>query len=322
MKPLISFVVPVLNEVRNVDRLHAEVGRIMSPLADRYEWEFVFTDNRSSDGTFERLVELAGVDSRIAVFRFSKNYGYQKSILTGYRMTRGAAAVQLDCDLQDPPELIPQFLDEWEKGARVVYGVRTRRKESWPLETARKGFYRLITWLSDGEVPADAGDFRLLDRVVLEQLKHYRDERPYLRGHIARMGFRQVGIPYERNARTAGESKFGWTQLVGLAVDGILSQSVVPLRMATYFGLAVSVASVLGAAGYAVARLTLGTQWPAGFTTLALLVLFGIGINALFLGVIGEYLARVFRQLKCLEEVLIEQAHDARPELEERGVKR
>lgn len=312
MKPLISFVVPVLNEVGNVTRLYAEVNRVMEPLSSRYRHEFVFTDNRSEDGTYERLVEIAQKDSRVAVFRFSRNFGYQKSILAGYCLAHGDAAIQLDCDLQDPPEMARQFLEEWEKGARVVYGVRIKRKEAWWMESARKLFYRIISWLSDGEVPADAGDFRLLDRKVLNELRNYRDERPYLRGRIARMGYKQVGLPYEREARRCGTSKFHFIQLVGLALDGILSQSVVPLRLATYFGLLLSIGSIIGAVGYALVRVTFGADWPAGFTTLALLVLFGIGVNALFLGVIGEYLARVFRQLKCMEEVLIDSAYDVR----------
>lgn len=308
MKPVISLVVPVLNEQENIPVFYQAVSSLIAQKGKDFEWEMVFTDNHSADKSFDILNTLASQDQRIRAVRFSKNVGYQKSILTGFRLAKGAAAIQMDCDLQDPPEMIFQFLEEWRGGAKVVYGIRSQRKEFFALEWIRKVFYRLIKWLSNGEIPLDAGDFRLLDRTIIDQLQNYRDESPYLRGFIARMGFDQVGIPYSRNERTRGESKFRMSALFSLALDGILSTSILPLRLATLVGLLVCLGAVVLSVGYTVAKVFFGASWPAGFTTIAILVLLSTGMNALFLGIIGEYLARLYRQAKYFEEVLIEKS--------------
>ena len=218
-----------------------ELNKVVEPLSREYEFEFVFTDNHSTDRTFSILRQLADRDSRIRVYRFSKNFGFQRSIMTGYSRACGAAAIQLDVDLQDPPSLIPRFLEIWREGADVVYGIRIKRREGWLITLQRSLFYRLISWLSEERLSIDAGDFRLISRRIIDLLKNFEDVQPYLRGTIATLGFKQVGIPYRRNARLKGESKFPFSKLVSLALDGILNHSVVPLRLATYFGLTVSV---------------------------------------------------------------------------------
>src|SRR5207302_7797428 len=185
------------NEEANVERLYATVTSVMASLAERYDYELLFTDNHSTDATFPLLKRLAMRDQRVRVLRFSRNFGFQKSILTGYAHAAGDAAIQLDCDLQDPPDLIPQFVRKWEEGYKVVYGVRAGRKESLWLTGLRRIFYRLIDWFSEDPLPHDAGDFRMVDRHVLDALREYEDYQPYLRGAIAAMGFDQLGIPYE-----------------------------------------------------------------------------------------------------------------------------
>jgi glycosyltransferase involved in cell wall biosynthesis len=305
-KPLISLVVPVYNEEDNLALLYNAVSAVIDPLADQYDFEFVFTDNHSTDTTPQLLRELAHTDKRVRAFRFSRNFGYQRSILTAYLMSRGAAAIQLDCDLQDPPEMIPIFLEKWRQGSDVVYGVRKSRLEATRWTVARKIFYWLVDFLSEDPIPRDAGDFRLISRRVIDLLKSFEDAQPYLRGTIATLGFTQVGIPYSRNARVRGESKFPFSKLVSLAIDGILNHSVVPLRLATYFGLAVSAITLLSIIGYAIAKLFLGSQWPAGFATIAALILASISINAMLLGIIGEYLGRMYHQLKKQPLTIIE----------------
>jgi len=171
---------------------------VMAQVADRYDFELLFTDNHSSDNTFGVLERLARRDPRVRALRFSRNFGFQRSILTGYLSARGDAAVEIDCDLQDPPSLILEFLRQWESGYRVVYGIRTGRKEGWGMNATRRLFYRLIDSLSEDELPLDAGDFRLVDRCVLEELRKIEDSQPYLRGTIAALGFDQIGIPYHR----------------------------------------------------------------------------------------------------------------------------
>ena len=297
-RKFISFVVPVLNEEANIRRLYDTVREVMAPLVDRYHYEILFTDNHSADRSFEILAELAAVDANVRVIRFSRNFGYQRSILTGYLNAHGDAVVQLDCDLQDPPAMVPQMLSHWEAGNQVVFGIRRRRQEGVTISLTRKVFYRLIRWLSEHELPLDAGDFRLVDRRVVEELRKVDDATPYLRGTIATLGFRQLGLVYDRDARVAGETKFRFKDLVNLGLDGILNHSVLPLRLATYVSVTASLAAALLIGGYTIARFAVGQDWPAGFTTLAVLILMSLSLNALFFGVIGEYLGRVYRQVK------------------------
>jgi polyisoprenyl-phosphate glycosyltransferase len=309
-KKLISLIIPVFNEENNIFPLYEGVLPVITNCANEYNFELVFTDNHSTDSTFQKLGELRKIDHRVRVFRFSRNFGYQKSILTGYLKARGDALIQLDCDLQDPPYLIPEFLKHWEDGCAVVYGVRRSRTEGTILNFARKLFYRLTNYLSEDELPVDVGDFRLIDKKVVAVLRQVDDAQPYLRGMIAAMGFKQHGIQYDRRGRERGQTNFRFKDLVGLALDGILNHSIIPLRMATFFGIGVSVLTLLAILGYVGGKLLLGFNWPSGFTTLTVLVLAGISVNALFLGIIGEYLGRIYRQVKKHPLVIIEATLD------------
>ena len=305
-KKLVSIIVPVLNEEGNVERLYEAVTQVMVDLEVRYDYELIFTDNHSSDSTFAKIEQLAAKDPRVSGFRFSKNFGFQRSILTGYMKTSGDAVIQIDADLQDPPELIPEFIEKWEEGYDVVYGVRRSRQEGWLIALARRTFYKLIDLLSEDDLPRDAGDFRLVSRRIVELLGEVDDYHPYLRGLIASLGFEQLGIPYDRARRTSGESKFSIPRLIGLAVDGILVHSVIPLRIATFVGLAMSLVMMLGILGYGLSRLVFGVDWPAGFATTTVLLLLGITLNGLFLGIIGEYLGRLYQQAKKRPITIIE----------------
>ena len=313
-RKLISIVVPVFNEEETVDALYEAVCPLMADLADRYDCELVFTDNHSADRTFEKLGHLAASDNRVRVFRFSRNFGYQRSVLTGYLKARGDAVVQLDCDLQDPPELIKEFVRLWQEGNDVVYGVRRTRQENPFVEKIRKAFYRIANWLSEDDLPLDAGDFRLVDRKIINVLRQMEDAQPYLRGAIAAMGFAQTGVPYERRRRQRGTSKFSTDKMIELAVDGILNHSVVPLRVATFIGLAVSMLTGLCIVGYLARKVFFGADWPAGFATLVLLLFGGIGLNALFLGILGEYLGRIYKQVKRRPLTIIEASIEPQPD--------
>ena len=309
-KRLISLVIPVFNEELNIEPLYLAVMDVFAKIEDRYDIELVFTDNHSTDNTFEKLCALHELDSRVRVFRFSRNFGYQKSILTGYLKARGDAIIQLDCDLQDPPKMIIDFLQSWEEGCYVVYGVRIKRQEHWTINLVRSVFYRLMDFLSEDHLPVDAGDFRLIDRKIVEVLRQMDDAQPYLRGTIAAIGFRQKGIPYERHARERGNTNFSVKELFRLAIDGILNHSIVPLRLASFFGIVVSSISIIAISSYAIGKLIFQYDWPAGFTTLTILTLVGIGINALFLGIIGEYLGRIYQQVKRKPLVVIDDVRD------------
>lgn len=314
-KKLISICVPVFNEESNIVPFHERLAPILEAMSDRYRFELVFTDNHSEDRTFELLRDLAARDPRVHVIRFSRNFGFQRSILTAYNNCRGDAALQIDVDLQDPPELLPEFLRLWEEGYKVVYGVRRgRATEASLLRHLRKLFYRLVDFLSDDHLPHDAGDFRLIDRVILDHLKTTTDQQPYLRGIIAAVGFRQTGIVYDRADRRFGHSNFNLARLVGLALDGILQHSIVPLRLATFAGLAMSALAVLASLWYVFSRLLLPDDWPPGIATTTILILFSIGMNALFLGIIGEYIGRIYRNGKQLPITIVEAVINNRPE--------
>jgi dolichol-phosphate mannosyltransferase len=307
---LLSIIVPVYNEEANVEPLYDAVNRTLERIADRYRWEFVFTDNCSTDRTFERLNWLAASDPRVRIYRFTRNFGFQRSILTGYRLARGDAAVQIDCDLQDPPDLILDFVRHWERGYKVVYGVRRSRPEPFLLHGMRRIFYRTVAWLSNDRLPLDAGDFRLVDRCVLDILRLYRDENPYLRGQIATLGYEQIGVAYDRTERKRGETSFGLGSLVSFAIDGIVSHSTLPLRLASLVGVALSILAVLAIAVYLTLWLTYEKSWPAGFATLAILILVSIALNAILLGIIGEYVARMSSQVRPQPLTIVERVVD------------
>ncbi len=305
-RSLISILVPVFNEEENLPILFKRVSAVTGQLADRYDFEFVFTDNHSTDGSFTVLEKLAAGDRRIRVFRFSKNFGFQRSIMTGYMKTLGDAAIQIDCDLQDPPELFGEFLAKFEEGYDVVYGIRRSRQEGFLINGLRAVFYRIIDSLAEDDLPHNAGDFRLVSQRVIDAMKQIDDYHPYIRGMIAALGFRQTGIPYDRAKREKGKSKFSFRQLMSLAVDGILSHSIIPLRIASLTALAMSAITLIGIVFYMIGNFVFGQEWPAGFATTTVLLLLSITLNALFLGVIGEYLGRIYQQVKKRPITVIE----------------
>ena len=296
----------MLNEEATLDALYARLASLASRMQDRCRFEFVFTDNHSEDRTWEKLTALGGADARVRAIRFSKNFGFQRSILANYMHTRGDAVVQIDADLQDPPELLEQFFELWKKGYHVVYGVREERPEGTAVRLFRKLGYWFIDRMSEHPIPRDAGDFRLVDRRVIDALQKYRTIKPYLRGQIAGMGFRQTGIPYRRAARVAGSSKFSMMQVIRLGMAGIFNHSVIPLRVATFAGLILLGVSVLGTLYYLVLKLV-QPDLPQGLASIHILVLFGIGFQSLLLGVVGEYLLRVFLLLRAEPIAIVEE---------------
>lgn len=302
---LVTISIPVLNEEGNIERLLQRLDGL-ALTETNYRFEFLFTDNASTDRTFELLADAANRDPRVRALRLSRNFGFQRSILTNYLNARGDAAVQIDADLQDPPELVSEFLRAWEQGYKVVYGVRKRRPELFLVRWSRFLYYRLVRWLSDTPLPVDAGDFRLIDRVIITELRNIREQTPYLRGSIANLGYPQKGIPYDRSARKAGRSKFRFFQLVGLGLDGITSQSTRPLRLITLFGVIISIVASVGALFYLYYFLVSSDGPPAGFTTLTLIGLVSLGLNALFIGMLGEYIGRIFNNTRGLPIALVE----------------
>lgn len=312
-RPVISIAIPVLNEEGNVDALYGRLCALAERMADRCDMEFVFTDNHSDDRTWLMLARIAEFDPRMRAIRFSRNFGFQNSILANYLHTRGDAVMQIDADLQDPPEMLEQFFDLWQQGYKVVYGIRRKRPEGLPFRLLRKCGYWFIDKISEHPIPRDAGDFRLVDRAVIVALTKTRSATPYLRGMIASMGFDQAGIVYDRDARTSGESKFNLVRLLRLGFTAVFNHSSVPLRLATYIGVFTLFLSAAAAIYYSVLRWVDPTI-PRGFTSIQLMLLFGIGLNAFLLGIIGEYILRIYRTLLAEPIAIIEESLNIKPE--------
>lgn len=311
-KPLISISIPVLNEADNISALYFRLNSLAAKMNNRCDFEFVFSDNHSTDCTWQLLSDLASKDERVKAIRFSKNFGFQRSILANYMHTNGDAVMQIDADLQDPPELLETFFCYWQKGYHVIYGIRKIRPESRILLTFRRVGYWIIDKISEHPIPRDVGDFRLIDRKVIDALSQIRTSHPYLRGMIAGLGFNQIGIPYDRKARTAGESKFNVSRLISLGLTAVFNHSTVPLRASSFLGAVILMISFLGTLYYIGLRL-LTPELPRGLASIHILVLFGIGLNSFLLGIIGEYLLRIYLVLRSEPLAIIEQSLNFQP---------
>jgi dolichol-phosphate mannosyltransferase len=297
LTPRISVAIPVYNEAAGLPELLRRLRGVLDELAGGPH-EILFVDDGSSDGTLAALERAAVEDQRLAVVSLSRNFGHQAALAAALDHVTGEVVVLMDGDLQDPPEAIPQFLDKFREGYDVVYAIRASRKEPIWLRGSYFLFYRLMAWLSKVHVPLDAGDFGLMSRRAVEELRRVSERNRYLRGLRAWVGFRQIGIPVDREARHAGASKYSRGKLLALAFDGIFAFSVVPLRAATLIGagaLAMSSAYAL----YALyAKLALD-QSPRGFTATIVIVTFFSGVILFFLGIIGEYVGRVYEEVKA-----------------------
>jgi glycosyltransferase involved in cell wall biosynthesis len=308
----VSVLVPAFNEEANVRRCYDAIVETFSKLPG-HEYEIIITDNHSTDATFEILKQIAAADPRVKVIRFSRNLGYQRSILAAYKAATGDCSVQIDCDLQDPPHLIPGMLDLWRQGNQVVYGVRRSLKDKWHVALMRRGFYWLINALSEDDLPLNAGEFRLVDRRILDELRRVEDTSPYVRGLISAMGFRQIGFEYDRQGRVAGESKFPFRAMLALGVDAVLNHSLVPLRLASLTSLFVGTVTFLLLMVYLIGWIVFGANWPRGFATTTILLLLSMTLNAMFLGIVGEYVGRIFMQSKRRPGTIVEETLNSEP---------
>ena len=295
MSTLISIVIPALNEQDNIGPLQRELSQSLDGLP--YDFEFIVVDNASTDGTEALVKSICAGDGRWKYVRFSRNFGVEASITAGYTLASGEAIVVLYSDLQDPPQVIPAFLEKWREGYDVVYGVRTVRTgdAKWRNGLARIG-YRVVSGLAEVQIPRNAGDFRLISRPVRDALESCGEYNRYMRGLIAWLGFRQTGVEYKRRPRGAGESKAPLGSLIVFALNAFTSFSVKPLRLFTLVGFGLVALSILAVPIYVALYLT--GDAPPGITTLIVLGLLGIGINSLGIGILGEYLGRTYAETK------------------------
>jgi dolichol-phosphate mannosyltransferase len=295
--PRVSLALPVYNEEETLPELLRRTTAVLDALPGGPH-EIVLVDDGSRDRTLEMLEEAARRDHRIVVVALSRNFGHQAAISAALDHVTGDVTVVMDADLQDPPEVVPQFLDKYHEGYDVVYAKRANRKEARWLRMSYHMFYRLLSRMSKLHLPLDAGDFALLSRRVVDQLRSLPERHRYLRGLRAWVGYQQVGITVNRAERFGGTSKYSLTKLMGLAFDGIFSFSTVPLRAATVVGALAVGLSTLFAIYQVFAKFFLSQQ-PRGFTATLLVITFLSGVNLFFLGVIGEYVGRVYEQVKA-----------------------
>lgn len=293
--PMLSIVIPVFNEEENLPTLHARLTQTLTEQG--LDYEVLFVDDGSQDQSPAILRRLEEEDRRIVVVEFARNFGHQVAISAGLEHSRGRVVCIMDADLQDPPEVLHKFLAKWQEGWEVVYAVRTERKEWWGKRLAYAGFYRLLQRVANIEIPLDAGDFCIMDRKVVDWLVRMPERNRFVRGIRSWVGFKQVGVPYERQARHAGKPKYTFRKLLYLALDGLISFSHMPLRIITVMGFTVSLLSFLVALFYLVKKFTIGVG-VAGFTTLVVSIFFLAGIQLMTIGVIGEYIGRISDEVK------------------------
>ena len=293
--PMLSIVIPVFNEEENLQTLHSRLTRTLTEQG--LDYEIVFVDDGSQDQSPEMLRRLEAEDHRVVVVEFARNFGHQVAISAGLEHCRGRVVSIMDADLQDPPEVLHTFLAKWQEGWEVVYAVRTERKEWWGKRLAYAGFYRLLQRVANIEIPLDAGDFCVMDRKVVDLLVRMPERNRFVRGIRSWVGFKQVGVPYERQARHAGTPKYTLRKLIYLALDGLVSFSHMPLRIITLLGFTVSLLSFLVALFYLIKKFTIGVG-VAGFTTLVVSIFFLAGIQLMTIGVIGEYIGRISDEVK------------------------
>ncbi len=296
-RPRYSIVAPVFNEEQIIEELHRRMTEAMDTLDEPYE--LVLVNDGSHDRSLELMLKLRETDPRVKIINFSRNFGHQVAITAGLDYAQGDAVIIIDADLQDPPEVVLQLIEKWKEGYEVVYAMREERKgESWFKETTAKLFYRLIIRITDIDIPPDTGDFRLADRKAVQAMRTLRERHRFMRGLSVWTGFRQTGVRYVRAERFAGETKYPLRKMVRFALDGITSFSYLPLQFATYFGFAIATLSLVGIAAVIFLRLY-GHQALLGQATTLVSVLFLGGIQLIFLGIIGEYLGRIYDEVKA-----------------------
>ncbi len=302
-QPMISVVVPAFNEAAALDIFHR---RLMRALKDLESWEVVYVNDGSTDSTLSVIETLHRAGDRVAVLSLSRNFGKETAITAGLDHAMGDAVVVIDADLQDPPELIPQLVTCWRAGFDMVYARRRNRDtDSWLKRRTARSFYRLMQHMGDLKLPEDTGDFRLMSRRVVDAVRQLREQHRFMKGLFAWVGYPTTYVLYDREVRCAGASKWSYWKLWNLALEGITSFTVMPLKLATYVGLAVALLSVVYALQVIVKTLIIGNP-VAGYPSLMTVVLFLGGVQLMFLGVIGEYLGRIFNETKQRPLYLVE----------------
>ena len=307
-KPIFTIIAPVHNEELVLAELHRRIAEVMSQTGEAADsWELVLVNDGSSDRSAEIMAELNRQDPRVKGISLSRNFGFQVAVTCGLDHAQGDAVILIDADLQDPPEVILQMIEKWREGYDVAYGVRGERAgETWFKKTSASYFYRLIHSITSVKIPVDTGDFRLMDRKVVDAIRRLPEKHRFLRGMVSWGVFRQIGVVYKRHPRFAGETKFTLRKMVKFATDAITSFSYVPLQLATWAGFGIAGLGLLAILVVIVGRLSGAAEFRGQATTLVAVLFLG-GIQLVCLGILGEYLGRIYDEVKGRPLYLIQQ---------------
>ena len=298
MRHTISYIFPVYNNEGSLQDLYDEVRRVMRTKAKQYDYQFIFVNDGSRDGSYDVLKKLAAKDTAVKVLNLSRNFGHQAAVTAGLDKTTGDAVIIMDADLQDPPEVCAELIAKWREGYQVVYAQRRSRRDSALKRLTANVYYRLLARLSSVDIPRNTGDFRLVDKKVVEVVRTMQEYHRFLRGMFSYVGFKQAAVPFDRHARQGGKSEYTVKKLVKLAKDGIFGFSDAPLRMVTSLGMWVSLLSVVGIAYAVILRLFFPHITVPGWTMIMVAIFFMGGVQLLMLGVIGEYVGRMYNEVR------------------------
>lgn len=297
MKPEISVIIPLYNEEKVINEMERKLSSVMQNMSMSYE--IILVNDGSADRTLEMARSICAADSKVKLINFSRNFGHQFAITAGMDRSSGDAVVVIDADLQDPPEVIPEMIQKWQEGNQVVYGVREKREgENWFKLVTASTFYRILKRITSVDIPVDTGDFRLVDRRALDVFNGMRERSRFVRGMVSWVGFKQTEVRYVRHERFAGETKYPFSKMLKFAVDGLLSFSQIPLKLASGLGLISAVISF----GFMVYGVIVKYMFPEvvipGWSSLFSAILFLGGIQLICLGLLGEYIGRIYEEIK------------------------
>ncbi len=293
---LISIVVPMYNESENINVFYNRIINVLNKTGDSFE--IVCINDGSKDDTLERLERLNNNDHRVKIINLSRNFGQEIALSAGIDFATGHAVIPIDADLQDPPEVIPELLAKWREGYDVVYATRVKREgETWLKRFTAHSFYGVISKLTPFKIPKDTGNFRVMDRKVIDAIKQLREQHRFMKGLFSWVGFRQIGVPYTREPRFAGKTKWNYWKLWNLALEGITSFSYLPLQLATYLGMSVSLGALVFGFYILIKTLLMGNPVP-GYPSLMTVMLFLGGVQLFTIGIIGEYVGRIYNESK------------------------
>ena len=310
MKKLISILIPAYNEQEVLGLLFERLGKLAEDNKN-YDFEFFFVNDGSRDNTYEIIRKQSEHDKCVAYINLSRNFGKETAMLAGFDHVRGDAMVIIDADLQDPPELIPQMIEHWEQGYDDVFARRkSRAGESWLKKQTSRWYYKILQNSTRIPIQIDTGDFRLLDRRCIEALKQFRESERYTKGMFSWIGYKKKEILYDRDPRAAGETKWNYTKLINLAIDGITNFTTAPLRITTYIGTLVSLVAFIYIA-YLLIRPLFGVPTVPGYASTLAVILFLGGVQLLSLGIIGEYIGRIFNETKHRPLYFVEEFHES-----------